>query len=224
MAAADQQVTSESPPSDQCRFLRDPRQLTLTLKSLLLLFLLVKISILCLNFGQWNPNVPASESIAADTRDIFSVVASVIDLGLLAVTGIVFICWEYQAYLNCRGFGAANLQFKPDQSITSCLSSSARSNEMLQEIWRVSSDPQEWQLQQKNRWIDWWWRLFYCAAGVSFVNLAAYSIKLPDSSKLLLSVEIVADCVEIVFLIGTYFLVSRILAKQQALVKQHLAT
>jgi hypothetical protein len=81
----------------------------------------------------------------------------------LVVTWFVFIKWKYRANLNCQGFGAQGMRFKPE-SVTVYYAipflNLVKPYQAMTEIWKISKNPSRWQNEKENPLIIWWWVLW----------------------------------------------------------------
>jgi hypothetical protein len=84
-------------------------------------------------------------------------------LGVYLITAIAFLKWTHRACLNARGFGAHDMSFTPGWSVGWYFVpflNLVRPYQAMKEIWQVSQDPQNWQLQQVSPILGWWWGLW----------------------------------------------------------------
>jgi hypothetical protein len=81
----------------------------------------------------------------------------------LVMTWIAFIKWKYRANLNCQGFGAQGMRFKPE-SVTIYyfipFLNLVKPYQAMTEIWKVGKNPSKWQDEKESPLIIWWWILW----------------------------------------------------------------
>ena len=96
--------------------------------------------------------------IAADDA-----VSGVIVLGQLAifvVAGIVFLMWTYRAKANAKASGARGLSYSPAMAVGSYfipIVNLAMPAQAMQELYKSSADPRDWEAVKSLRLIHGWW-------------------------------------------------------------------
>ncbi|MXS81715.1 DUF4328 domain-containing protein [Nitrosomonas oligotropha] len=97
---------------------------------------------------------------AAEESDSRQQVISIIQLLILFVSGFLILKWIYRANFNARQLGASGMRFTPGWSIgwyflpVVCL---WKPYQAMKEIWKASSNPQDWRSQPVPSILPWWW-------------------------------------------------------------------
>src|SRR5271165_4169959 len=144
--------------------------------------------------------------------------------GLGVVTAITFLKWVYRAYKNVQGFGAEGLRFSPGWAIGYYfipILSLIRPVQVMNEIWRASDDPRNWQKRPGSWMIASWWALFLIYTGVTQVSLEiAIQASTNDQWTLAAVLAILGDLFSIPLSIAAVRLVTEIYRRQKALVAE----
>ena len=113
LAGADKPLFSQTDATG-FRFTKDPQLLTKVLRIMLFISLAITVASLLSDFAQLSMaqkgDFTDNEAEANDARQGLIGMAY---LGIFIVTGITFLKWIYRANVNCRGFGARDMQFTP---------------------------------------------------------------------------------------------------------------
>jgi len=96
-----------------------------------------------------------------------------------------------------------------------------RPYQVMQEIWKVSTDPATWQKQAGSTSIKWWWFVYLVGAffGQYFVKLSVHNINTESISKLgeITTLSIIVNCALLLSGIVTIGVISAIADKQNKL-------
>lgn len=214
----------EKKPGEQAyAYQKDPRKLTKFLITMLWISLGASVLAVLSDIMQMNLLVSGSFSSAmADRNDLRQQVIAVLYLTAFIVTGIAFLKWTYRANLNCRGFGARDMEFTPGWSIGFYfipIMNLYRPYLAMREIWTVSDNPLDWQDEPGGPLLAWWWTLWLVSSvlgQVSFrLSMRAETI---DSLQVSTVASIISNIVDIPLDIIAISLVSAIFVKQEHLV------
>lgn len=225
----DQQLVEQLNLDDTLSFTKDPNNLTTVLKGLLGLSLLVAVANLVCDVWQWNlltsSEISLEEAEANDTRQALVGVAAI--LGLV-VTGIVFLSWQHRANLNCRGFGASGMKFSPGWSIGYYFIPIVmlfKPYQAMKEIWKVSSNPRDWESQPGSPYLSWWWALWLLTgfAGQISTRLSLRA-DTPETLKTSTFFAILSDGFDIAVHVAAFLLVTKIIEMQNKLVHDQFAS
>jgi hypothetical protein len=222
------EVAQGSPPiphgltTSNYSFTKNPFRLTHTLKILLWVSLGVVVISLLGDFGQMGlANSGNFTDEAVEANDVWQGMIGLLELGVNIATGIIFLMWTYRANLNCRGFGATDMKFTPGWSIGWYfipIFNLVRPYQAMKEIWKVSSNPRNWQTQQESAVLNWWWSLWLISGFLAWmVFRMCMNVNSLSSLRAATTASIVYSIVEIPLTIVTVTLVSRIIEKQAKL-------
>lgn len=202
---------------------KDPRKLTEFLITMLWISLGASVLSVLSDIMQVNLLVSGSfSSTMAERNDLRQQVIAVLYLTAFIVTGVAFLKWTYRANLNCRGFGARDMEFTPGWSIGFYfipIMNLYRPYQAMREIWTVSENPLDWQDEPGGPLIAWWWTLWLVSSvlgQVSFrLSIRAETI---DALQVSTVASIISNIVDIPLNIIAISLVSAIFVKQEHLV------
>ena len=133
---------------------------------------------------------------AAEANDRRQLAAAGLRLGAYAGSGALVLAWTWRANVAVRRLGARGLRFSPGWAVGWYfvpLANLLLPWRALQEIWRASAQPRDWQAQPAPGWLGWWW--FYLlvagAAGAAAVLLPMGEVEMLElfaaSAAMLLS-------------------------------------
>jgi len=208
------------------RYSKDPTSLTKFLKTMLWISLGIDFISLLSDFAQWDllrsGTFSQAEAEANDTRQL---IVGVLYFVTFVVTTITFMRWVYRANLNCHGFGAQGMRFTPGWSIAYyfipifCL---YKPYQAMKEIWKVSTNPSNWQNEKGSPLLGWWWALWlisnWCAWQAFWLSIQADTINSLWTSTMW---NVIFYVIDIPLCIVTILLVSEIFTKQEALVREN---
>uniref|UniRef100_A0A7C3SR65 DUF4328 domain-containing protein n=1 Tax=Dictyoglomus turgidum TaxID=513050 RepID=A0A7C3SR65_9BACT len=208
------------------RYSKDPTSLTKFLKTMLWISWGVSFISLLSDSAQWillrSGTFSQAEAEANDTRQL---IVGVLYFVTFVVTTIAFMIWVYRANLNCHGFGAQGMRFTPGWSIAYyfipifCL---YKPYQAMKEIWKVSTNPSNWQNEKGSPLLGWWWALWLISGPFNprhwLLPVEADTI---NSLRLLTSLLIISDGINMLLYIFTISLISEISTKQEALVREN---
>ena len=145
-------------------FSKDPTPLTKFLKNMLLISLAVSVLSLISNSMQMNLlSTGTFSQAAAEANDSREQFMNILYLITFIITGITFLKWIHRANLNCHGFGAQGMEFTPSWSIGYYfipILNLYKPYEAMKEIWKVSTNPTNWQNETGSSLVGWWWALW----------------------------------------------------------------
>ena len=105
-------------------------------------------------------NIRSISTEDADSNDQRVLVVAIIHFGIIIISSIMVLMWKYKANINCHGFGAQGLRFTPGWAVGwdfVPFMNFFRPYQVMQEIWKASSDPVTWQCQSGSTLIRLWW-------------------------------------------------------------------
>ena len=83
---------------------------------------------------------------------------------LIWLTSVALVLiWMYRAHCNIRALGATGLTFSPGWAVGWFFVPIAffwMPHQAMQELWRASASPEEWQRQPGSVLLSWWWALW----------------------------------------------------------------
>jgi hypothetical protein len=208
-------------------YTKDPRKLTTFLKTMLWISLGASVLSVLSDVMQMNLFVSGPLSSAtAERNDLRQQVIAALYLAAFIVTGIAFLKWTYRANLNCRGFGARDMEFTPGWSIGFYfipIMNLYRPYLAMREIWKVSHNPLAWEDEPGGPLLAWWWTLWLASTvlgQISFrLSMRAETI---DSLQVATAASIISNLVDIPLDIIAISLVSAIFMKQEHLVEKNV--
>lgn len=144
---------------------------------------------------------------------------------IILIASIMVLMWQYKANENCHGFGAQGMRFTPGWTVGwhfVPFMSFFRPYQVMQEIWKVSTDPIEWSNQAGSVLINWWWAtcLISIFIGKAFSKIVTAGISQGISILQLeqaTTSSIVTNCAILVNCIMTIWVISVISEKQKKL-------
>jgi hypothetical protein len=142
------------------------------------------------------------------------------------VPGSAFLKWIYQANSNCHGFGALGMEFSPGWSIGYYFIPFVNFYKpyyAMKEIWNVSTNPINWQSEQKIPLLSRWWTLWVIAGFLG--NLSLRLSRRADTISSLQSstnVALFLDIIGILLCLVAISLISTIFTKQEKLVRKNV--
>ncbi|TDU63088.1 uncharacterized protein DUF4339 [Prosthecobacter fusiformis] len=214
-----------APNQGPYRFAKDPTTLTKVLKVLLWLELAVVVVSLLSDFAQMSMIKSGGFTDAeAEANDQRQAMIGVAYLVVFIITGITFLKWIYRANVNCRGFGAQNMEFTPGWSVGWYFIpflNLVRPFQAMKEIWKVSTDPQRWQMQQSAGILTLWWTLWILSNITGQITFrTSMAVNDLPSLEVATSASIASNLVDVPLTLVAITLVSRIYKKQHALTQR----
>jgi hypothetical protein len=206
---------------------KDPSSLTKFLKTMLWVSLGISIISLLSDFMQMNLLSSGTFSqAAAESNDSRQQIMGILYLVAFIVTGISFLKWIHLANSNCHGFGAQGMEFTPGWSIGYYFIpfiNLYKPYRAMKEIWKVSTNPANWQNERGSSLLGWWWALWLIS---NFLGQAAFrmSMRADTISSLQASttISIISRIIDIPLYIVAVSLISTIFTKQERLVKKYV--
>lgn len=206
---------------------KDPSSLTKFLKTMLWVSLGISIISLLSDFMQMNLLSSGTFSqAAAESNDSRQQIMGILYLVAFIITGISFLRWIHRANSNCRGFGAQGMEFTPGWSIGYYFIpfiNLYKPYRAMKEIWKVSTNPVNWQNESGSSLLVWWWALWLIS---NFLGQAVFrmSMRADTISSLQASttVSIISEIIDIPLYIVAVSLISTIFTKQERLVKKYV--
>ena len=204
-------------------YTKDPTSLTRFLKTMLWVLLGICIISLLSNFMQMNLLSSGSFSqVEAEANDARQRIVGSIMFVAFILTFITFLIWIYRANLNCHGFGAQGMKFSPGWSI-GCyfipILHLYRPYQAMKEIWKISSNPANWQNEPGSRLLGLWWALWLISSFFGYLSLrmsmTANTIEAFQISTTILIISVILD---ILLYMVAVLLISAIFKKQENLV------
>ncbi len=78
-------------------------------------------------------------------------------------TGILVLSWIHRANYNARQLGASGMEFSPGAAVAWYFVPIAwfwKPYQAMREIWKASTDPQDWKARSGSPLLGWWWALW----------------------------------------------------------------
>ncbi|MEA2031569.1 MAG: DUF4328 domain-containing protein [Patescibacteria group bacterium] len=206
------------------RYVTDPTSLTKFLKSMLWISLGISVLSLLSDFMQMNLLSSGTFSkAAAEANDSRQQIMGILYLVAFIVTGISFLKWIHRANSNCHGFGAQGMEFTPGWSIGYYFIpfiNLYKPYRAMKEIWKVSTNPTNWQNENGSALLGWWWALWltsnFLGQAVFRLSMRADSISSLQAST---TVSIISEIIDIPLYIVAVSLISSVFTKQDNLVR-----
>ena len=174
------------------------------------------------DFGQMSLLDRAFTEAEAAANDARQGIIGLGYLGVFIVTGVAFLKWIYRANLNCRAFGAEDMEFTPGWSIGYYfipVLNLFRPYQSMKEIWQASHNPANWQSQSGSALLGWWWALWLISGFLGHMvfrlSMDADSI---DELQASTGISIFSSIIGIPLCLVALNLVKTIAAKQEQLV------
>lgn len=200
------------------------------------LYLNIVVAIISLIFGNMeyqlltdyeNGVYNSQEQAIADgeANDARQGIIGIAYLAIFIVTGILILKWIYRANYNARQLGAKDMRFSPGWSVGWYfipILSLWKPYQVMKEIWKASSTPDNWSNAEVNSILPWWW--FFWLVN-SFLGQAVMRMSLRAEEILELKnvnlVYQVSDVVSIGLALVTIALINGIYQAQISQVKNH---
>lgn len=201
----------------------------LTKYTVLALWLLVLMSVVAVisDSMQLNllNNIKTITAIVAESNDTRVLIVNRIYIAMSVIAWAMVLMWTYRTNKNCRGFGAQGMRFTPGWTVGwhfVPVMNLFRPYQVMQEIWKVSTDPVTWQKQAGSLLIKWWWFVYLVGTffGQYFVKLSVRNMNTESISKLgeITTLSIMVNCALLVSGIVTIGVISVIANKQNKLI------
>ncbi len=205
---------------------KDPTSLTKFLKTMLWISLGISIISLLSDFMQMNLLSRSFSQAEAVSNDSRQQIMGFLYLSAFVITGIAFLKWIHRANLNCNGFGVQGMKFTPGWSIGYYfipILSLYRPYQAMKEIWKVSTNPVDWQNETGSPLLGWWWAMWLIAGilGQASFRMAMRADTI-SSLKASTIVSIISGIINIPLYIIAVTLVSAVYARQENLVRKHV--
>ena len=129
---------------------------------------------------------------AGEASDSRQQIIGITQIVIFLVSGILILKWIYRANFNARQLGASEMQFTPGWSIGWYFIPFAnlwKPYQAMKEIWKASSNPQEWRSQPVPSLLRWWW--FFWIVSNMFGNASFRMALKADQINELIAVNIV---------------------------------
>jgi hypothetical protein len=157
------------------RFTKNPEPLATIVKVLLVVSLFVALANLLVG------TVVLIHTLGKDFKAVqldarWMVYCGYLSLAVYLLTAIPFLKWIYRANLNCRGF-ASNMKFSSNMATFSYFIPFANlvyPCQAMQEIWKVSRNPANWQAERLSILVGFWWG-FWILSSILGQVLAQFS-------------------------------------------------
>jgi len=205
----------------------DPTSLTKFLKTMLWILLGINVLSLLSNFMQMNLlSASTFSQSAAEANDSRQQVIGILYLLAYIVTGVAFLKWIHRANKNCHGFGAQGMEFTPGWSIGYYFIPFVnlyKPYQAMKEIWKVSTNPTNWQNEGGSALLGWWWALWLISG---FLGQASFRMSMKADTIISLQastmVSILSGIIDIPLYIVAVSLITAIYTKQEKLVKNNV--
>ena len=150
-----------------------------------------------------------------------------LSLAVYLVTAVPFLMWIYRANVNCRGF-ATGMKYSPGLAAGGFFIPFANlvyPCAAMQEIWKVSQNPEEWQMEKASVLVGFWWGFWLLCAVLGQVLIRYPKTHEGDDIATIIStlqnistILIVLELAKIVLSLLAFAMIHRITARQYALV------
>lgn len=103
---------------------------------------------------------PEQAMAAGEENDARQGIVRIIQIVIFIVSGILILKWIYRANYNARQLGASGMAFTPGWSIGWYFLPIAnlwKPYQAMKELWKASSNPQDWNTQSVSSLLPWWW-------------------------------------------------------------------
>ncbi len=152
--------------------------------------------------------------IAGKASDARQAMVGIFQMLVTAVSGILILVWIYRANARARQRGALNLRFTPGWSIGWYFIPIAnlwKPFQAMNEIWRASTDPENWASKPASLILSWWW-FFWIVSGMAGNASFRLSLRAKEIEELLAAniATQIADLVTIPLCIVFLVIVKRI--------------
>ncbi len=111
---------------------------------------------------------------AAESSDVRQGLVGIIQIVVFIVTGILVLKWIRHANWNARQLGAVGMKFTPGWSIGWYFIpffAVYKPYQAMNEIWRASKNPANWQSESASSILGWWWFIWITAGVVNQTSL-----------------------------------------------------
>jgi hypothetical protein len=208
-------------------FSKDPTSLTKFLTTMLWISLGVSVLTLISDFMQMNLlNAGSFSQAAAEANDSRQQIMGILYLVAFVITGIAFLKWIHRSNSNCHGFGAQGMEFTPGWSIGYYFIpflNLYKPYRAMKEIWKVSTNPTNWQNEKDSPLLGWWWALWLISG---FLGQASFRMSIGadtiSSLQASTTVSIISGMVDVPSYLVAVSLISEISAKQHKLVRRNI--
>lgn len=158
---------------------------------------------------------------AARAHDLLMRIISLISLGVYVLTSIPFLMWVYRANRNCRAF-APGLRFSSGMAVGSYfipIANLVYPCQVMQEIWKVSTDPANWKSVKNSVLVGFWWTFWLLTGFTGYALL--YLSKVHDRASLrhATSCLMALETSKIILSILAFTVIHKITARQTALLR-----
>lgn len=211
--------------NSEYRFTKDPSFITNFLKVMLNIYLLVNCISLTSNIMQMNLLNNSILSITkAKANDLRQDIITLTLFVTIIITGIIFLIWIYRANLNCHGFTTKKMKYTPGWSIGWYFIPFAcyyKPYKVMEEIYNISENPQDWENKTKSGILTTWWTLCLLSSFLGQISLRFYLYAdTINSLKILTVVDIISNIIDISLIFISYILVSKIIERENRLVRK----
>lgn len=227
------QSTEDDRKSPLYSFIHHPANLTKI--TIIALVLLVAVTLAALISDSMQLNMLEDiETITVEAAEANDRRVNIVDwtqIVIILISWILVLVWKYRTNKNCHGFGAKDMRFTPGWAVGwhfVPVMNFFRPYQVMQEIWKVSTDPMTWKTQRGSALIKWWWFFFLISTvfGKYFAKISirnAFGEQSIEQLKLITSSGICTNCAFMVSTILTLFIIFEISEKQNNLVQiQHV--
>jgi hypothetical protein len=148
-----------------------------------------------------------------EANDARQKMIGLIYIAIWLVLAVLILKWIYRANFNARQLGASGMQFTPGWSVgwyfipVACL---WKPYQAMNEIWKASANPQDWQNQQGSPLLGWWWFLWIVFNMIGWVLLRMPEAKTIEALITANVAGLFSFCVEIISCLVLLALVNRI--------------
>jgi hypothetical protein len=214
-----------SAPKPNYSYSKDPASLTKFLKVMLWISLTLCMLQLIFDYMQLSLLKSSFTPAEVEANDLRQQVLGIFFVAAFIITGVSFLMWIYRANVNCHGFGTQDMHYTPGWSIGWYfipLANLIEPYKAMREIWKVSSNPVEWQTVKTGWLLRAWWSIWLLSSFINnFSFRMSWKAKTITDLKDATAMSIASGVLDIpCYLIGIS-LVSAIASKQDNWVKNN---
>lgn len=204
---------------------KNPTKLTNVLKVLLICSIILSGTAVLSSWLEYQLLVSVQNGMEisetdAGSNDFRQGMIAILQLGLLLVTGIIFLKWIHRANSNVRKLGAKGLRFTPGWAVGYYfipIVNLWKPYQAMKEIWQASNRPTDWRNQPDSTILGCWWTFWIISAMIGRVSfkLSMRAEKIDELVNATM-VTMLSDLIDIPLGIIAIILTGKILEMQMA--------
>lgn len=175
--------SSEPQQGTDCSFLNSPGVLNKLVLSALWLLVIVTLMAIFFDAKQINllKNIETISAETAEANDARIALIGKLQIVISIISSLIVFVWQYKTNKNCHRFGAQGMRFTPGWAVGWNFVPGMnlyRPYQVMQEIWKVSTDPAVWKKQPSSSLVKWWW---CCSLVCCFIQSYLFKISLRNT-------------------------------------------